>query len=89
MRNITPLTISTVDNLVASKMNWSLLDIPRGAYADNKDKRLFIELFDANDNVVYDKEANLPFASYVSFINAKNDNIIDNYISSLLNVTLL
>jgi hypothetical protein len=90
MRNITPLTISTVDNLVASKMSWSILELNRSAL-DNIDGsyRLFVQLFNASDVVVYNKEMSLPQVTLNAFINQKDEKVIDNYVSGLLNVVLL
>jgi hypothetical protein len=90
MRNITPLTISAIDNLVASKMDWSILELNRSAL-DNIDGsyRLFVQLFNASDVVVYTKEMSLPQATLNAFINQKDEKVIDNYVSGLLNVVLL
>ncbi len=90
MRNIQNFTISTIDNLVASKMDWSILELNRSAL-DNIDGsyRLFVQLFNANNVVVYNKEMSLPQATLNAFINQKDEKVIDNYVSGLLNVVLL
>ena len=90
MRNIQNLTISTMDNLVASKMDWSILELNRSAL-DNIDGsyRLFVQLFNSSDVVVYNKEMSLPQATLNAFINQKDEKVIDNYVSGLLNVVLL
>jgi hypothetical protein len=90
MRNIQNLTISTIDNLVASKMDWSLLDLKRSSIASaNGEYRLFVQLFDANDVVVFNKEISMPQSTLNSFLNSKDVTIIDNYVSGILNITLL
>jgi hypothetical protein len=90
MRNIQNLTISAIDNLVASKMDWSILELNRSAL-DNIDGsyRLFVQLFNASDVVVYNKEMSLPQVTLNAFINQKDEKVIDNYVSGLLNVVLL
>ena len=90
MRNIQNLTISAIDNLVASKMDWSILELNRSAL-DNIDGsyRLLVQLFNASDVVVYNKEMSLPQATLNAFINQKDEKVIDNYVSGLLNVVLL
>ena len=90
MRNIKPFTISEIDNLVASKMDWSILELNRSAL-DNIDGsyRLFVQLFNSNNVVVYNKEMSLPQATLNAFINQKDEKVIDNYVSGLLNVVLL
>ena len=90
MRNIQNFTISTIDNLVASKMDWSILELNRSAL-DNIDGsyRLFVQLFNSNNVVVYNKEMSLPQATLNAFINQKDEKVIDNYVSGLLNVVLL
>ena len=90
MRNIQNLTISVIDNLVASKMDWSILELNRSAL-DNIDGsyRLFVQLFNASDVVVYNKEMSLPQVTLNAFINQKDEKVIDNYVSGLLNVVLL
>jgi hypothetical protein len=90
MRNIQNLTISTIDNLVASKMDWSLLDLKRSAISSTSGEyRLFVQLFDGNDVVVFNKEISMPQATLNSFLNSKDVTIIDNYVSGILNITLL
>lgn len=88
MRKIEKFTISNVDNLVAEKLDWQLLDVKRGS-VKGTEQRLFIQLLDNKDNVVYSKETILPAETFLVWLEKLDDSIIDNFISSFLNISLL
>ncbi len=90
MRNIQSQTINAIEGLVAQKMDWSILDLKRSAISStNGEYRLFVQLFDGNDVVVFNKEISMPQSSLNAFLNSKDVTIIDNYVSGILNITLL
>jgi hypothetical protein len=90
MRNIQSQTINAIEGLVAQKMDWSILDLKRSAISSTSGEyRLFVQLFDANDIVVFNKEISMPQSTLNSFLNSKDVTIIDNYVSGILNITLL
>lgn len=87
MRNIEKFTISNVDNQVATQLNWTILDVKRES-VKGADQRLFIQLLDQKENVVYLKETILPKETFLAWLEKLDDEIIDNFISSFLNVKL-
>jgi hypothetical protein len=90
MRNITPFTISEIDNLVAEKLDWSILDLQRDSLKQKEGTyRLFVQLYDKNDTSVYSRELSLSQDTLNAFIDKKDAGIIDNFISGILNIVLL
>jgi hypothetical protein len=89
MRNITPFTISEIDNLVAEKLDWSILDLQRDSLKQKDGTyRLFVQLYDKNDTSVYSRELSLSQDTLNAFIDKKDAGIIDNFVSGSLNLKL-
>lgn len=88
MRNIEKFTISNVDNQVATQLDWMLLDVKRES-VKGTDQRLFIQLLDEKENVVYSKETILPKDTFLAWLEKLDDGIIDNFCSGLLNLKLI
>jgi hypothetical protein len=89
MRNITPFTISEIDNLVAEKLDWSILDLQRDSLKQKEGTyRLFVQLYDKNDTSVYSRELSLSQDTLNAFIEKRDVEIIDNFISGVLNINL-
>lgn len=89
MRNIENYVISNIDNLIAEKLSWSILDLNRDALKQEEGTyRLFAQLFDKNDTLVFSRELSMPQDTLNAFIDKKDAEIIDNFISGILNIKL-
>jgi hypothetical protein len=90
MRNIQKFSVSEIDNLVAEKLDWSILDLQRDSLKQKEGTyRLFVQLYDKNDTSVYSRELSLSQDTLNAFIDKKDAGIIDNFISGILNIVLL